>query len=133
MTSETSLTVFVASEDINTDGTTNLASARVDNLVTAASAIDTAGGANFANDGTVMLLVTAGAADTITMTSEVSCNFHVTHSVAYGPLASPCVYILGPFAPNHYRDGYGLSHLTVNVGASASTTLLAFKAGPVRG
>jgi hypothetical protein len=126
MTAESQLTVYTTSET-----TTDVAATppRVDSVMTAADAA----GSWFTNDGTIMFLVTAGAADSLSITSENSCNFRVAHGVTYGPMTSPRQYIFGPFAVGHYNDAYQKTHITWSATPSASTKILAFKPGPTMG
>jgi hypothetical protein len=115
MAAESPLTVLVTSET----------GAEVDTSMTAC---DYANGSTFANDGTVVLLIQAAATCTLTVTGKVPCRFGIIHNTSYGPVTTG-LHMVGPFAPNHYNDGYNTTHITWS-GSSASNKVLAFKAGP---
>ena len=117
MAAESQLTVAVTSE----------VGAEVGTSMT----VPDAAGSYFANDGTVMLLITAAASHTLTVTGVSKCRFGTIHNASYGPIASG-THLIGPFATSHFNDTSLTTHITW-AGTLAGNKVLAFKAGPTYG
>jgi hypothetical protein len=87
-------------QDVNTTG------------ATPSFAAATSGGDQFSNDGKTMLEVkSAGAAVTVTIASQVTCNQGSTHNQTV-TVSSGGDKMIGPFDPNRFNDTSGYVQIT---------------------
>jgi hypothetical protein len=128
MTAASTLVVFTTSED---DTTTTADITTGSTSVAGFTTVDS-NGSTFANDGTVLLIVNAAAATTLTVTGQTKCRFGVLHDRAYTAMVSGHSYVFGPFAISHFNDTTGLCHITWG-GTLSTTAVCAVKLGAILG
>jgi len=128
MTAESSIVVFTTSEA----DTTAVADITTGNSTTAGFLQVDVNGSNFSNDGTVLLIVNAAAATTLTVSGQVKCRFGVLHDRTYTAMTSGHSYVFGPFAISHFNDTTGLAHVVWG-GTLSTTSVCAVKPGPILG
>lgn len=89
-------------------------------------------GHKFLNDGRTVLLLTCGstAGDTLTVTSERTCAFGVSHGTTFECTASK-MHVLGPFSTRHFNDSTGYVHVEYEATAADNLVLAVSVGSPL--